>query len=531
MSIVPLQGIALRPHTLYAAVVLTTLRDATGAALGVSAGMGELQAGKRPAGMNDAGYLAYTRAIGALGKANIALSNVAGLAAFTTDAPMAGLALVKNDMLSRPAPLPSAPFALTDTFPTYCVYQSTLDMPEYQVGTPPYATTGGRWAFDAMGKPVVQRTESARIVVTVPRAAMPVSGFPVTVFVRAGGGGDRPLIDRGVQATATGPAIEPGMGPALYFARQGIAGVSVEGPLGGSRNPTGGDEDSLIFNIFNPVAERDNIRQSGAELILLAHALPGLVLDASTCPGVTGGPVVLDTTKLALMAHSLGSTIAPLAMAFEPAYRAAILSGAGASSIANIIYKLKPIPFRPTFETLLGYTRTQRILVEGDPIVTLFQWATEASDPLVYTRGIVQEPAKGESARHILMEQGIVDHYIMPPIANAMSLSLGLDLAGDELDSRSMELANLTPLSAVLSFAGRRAITLPASANAGGSSQVTSVLVQHPEDGITDGHEIVFQTDPPKREYECFLATFLKGTPIVVNGNLPDGGTQDARCP
>jgi hypothetical protein len=38
-------------------------------------------------------------------------------------------------------------------------------------------------------------------------------------------------------------------------------------------------------------------------------------------------------------------------------------------------------------------------------------WAIEASDPLVYARGIVQEPANGESSRHVLMEQGIVDHY------------------------------------------------------------------------------------------------------------------------
>ena len=53
-----------------------------------------------------------------------------------------------------------------------------------------------------------------------------------------------------------------------------------------------------------------------------------------------GGPVHFDGTTMALMSHSMGSTISPLTLAFEPRYRAAILSGAGGSWIENIIYKL-----------------------------------------------------------------------------------------------------------------------------------------------------------------------------------------------
>ena len=56
--------------------------------------------------------------------------------------------------------------------------------------------------------------------------------------------------------------------------------------------------------------------------------------------------------------------------------------------------------------------------------------------------------------------------------------------------------------------------------------RVTAIVVQHPSDGIEDGHEIVFQTDPPKHEYECFLASSLHGVPKV-----PDGGDPDAGCP
>jgi hypothetical protein len=122
------------------------------------------------------------------------------------------------------------------------------------------------------------------------------------------------------------------------------------------------------------------------------------------------------------------------------------------------------------------------------------------------------------------MEQGIVDHYILPPIANATSLSLGLDLAGTPLDATSAELTSLgaPTLESVLAFSGRSQITLPVQGNR--TNQVTAVVVQHPSDGIEDGHEMVFQTDPPKREYRCFLQTWVAGqTPLVpvpgdVNG-------------
>jgi len=41
------------------------------------------------------------------------------------------------------------------------------------------------------------------------------------------------------------------------------------------------------------------------------------------------------------------------------------------------------------------------------------------------------------------------------------------------------------------------------------------VLTQHPGDGIEDGHEVVFQTEPPKDQYRCFLRTLLTGAPTV----------------
>jgi hypothetical protein len=133
----------------------------------------------------------------------------------------------------------------------------------------------------------------------------------------------------------------------------------------------------------------------------------------------------------------------------------------------------------------------------------------------------VREPGV-DGPRHVLMEQGIVDHYILPRISEATSLSLGLDLAGTPLDAGA-GLVDEPPLASLLPLAGRTPIALPAKGNVGGTT--TAIVVQHPEDGIEDGHEIVFQTDPPKHEYRCFLESFLVGTPRV-----PVGTKADAPC-
>jgi hypothetical protein len=530
LSIVPLQGIPLRAGTRYAAVVRREQEDAKGEALAISAGMAALAAGKAPPGMSSAVYGEYAAALQSIAKAGVAAGDVAGLAVFTTDTALTTFNVVKQAMLALPLPAPSAAWQLTDTFPTFCVYQTTLGMPDYQGGTPPFTTSGGAWVFDASGNPVVQRTEPSNLYATVPRQTMPASGFPTAVLIRTGAGGNRPLVDRGVSADPTysdGDALVPGTGPALYYARAGFAGLEVDGPLGGLRNTTNANEDFTIFNVGNLGALRDNVRESAVELVLFAHIATTLTFDASDCAGYVGGPVTFDPAHLALMGHSMGATILPLTFATEPAYDSAVLSGAGASWMANILYKQLPLDVLPIVSVLLGYPSGQALTM-GDPMASMIQWALEPSDPLIFTSEVLRDVPAGQTPRSVLMEQGIVDHYILPPIANGTSLSLGLDLGGLELDDTNSALSAYTPLKDLLTFSGRSTVALPAQGNwtPTAGSPVTAVVIQHPSDGIQDGHEIVFQTDPPKHEYECFLQSSLTGTPKV-----PNGGPADASCP
>jgi hypothetical protein len=443
---------------------------------------------------------------------------IAGLAVFTTDDPAAQLARVRDDALaSHPLGAPTIP-TLTTTYPDYCVYTATLQVPDYQTGTPPYSRAGGDWHFDDSGHPQLDHFETARIVFTVPRAPTPAAGWPTVVFVRTGGGGDNPLVDRGQCATAefTAP-ITPGTGPAMDLARAGFAAVQIDGPLGGLRNTTMAGEDLLIFNFSNASALRDNVRQSAIELSLVARAVPSMTFDTTTCPGAAA-QAHFDGAHLAIMGHSMGAWIAPLTLAIEPSLGASVLSGAGASYIANVMDKIKPLHVRPFAEILLDYNMDGRDLDAHDPALTIVQWAAEPSDPQVYNRGVAPP-------RHVLMLQGIVDHYILPSIANATSLSLGLDAAGPLYDASSPEeqMLGQVPLADRLPLVGHTTLTLPVSGNAGGT---TAVVVQHLGDGIEDGHEVMFQTPAPKHQYRCFLSSFARGVPTV-----PSDGAEDDPCP
>jgi len=520
LSLVPLQGVPLLASCRYAAVVTQAVRDRAGQALGMPRALEQLASGQRPAGLSSPAFADYREALARLADLGLAPSALAGLAVFTTDEPEAELFLLTETARARPLPEPLSPFLLTEVFDEYCVYHSTLQMPVYQRGEPPYAEQGGDIAFSDDGA-VFDHDEEARIVITVPRAAMPAAGWPTAVMIRTGGGGDRPLVDRGVRAEPGGPSIEPGEGPALYFARAGFAGVSVDGPHGGLRNVTGSDEQFLVFNIGNPAALRDNLRQSAMEIALLPDVLAALSIDLQGCPDAEtdGGVGLFDVSQLALMGHSMGATIAPLALAVEPRYRAAILSGAGGSWLENLVHKELPVPVRPLAEVLLGYTAIGRELHTHDPFLSLLQWAGESADPPIYGRRLTG--ALASEPRHVLMLQGIVDHYILPPIANATSLSLGLDLALPALDEDHAELAPYRPLGELLVHSSREARPLPIASNREVAGEpCTLAVVQHPGDGVEDGHEVVFQTELPKRQYRCFLERFLAGEPQVV----PPGG-------
>ena len=502
VSLLVLQGRPLRSSSHYAAVLTTDVKSVSGEPL---------------AAAPDDVFAKYGDDVG------IDRARVAGVTEFTTDDGAAGMTIARTAAIQT-LPAIDAPFAqTTDVFTDFCVYHTTIAMPDYQTGDPPFSSTGGTWMLDPSGAPILQRHEEANLVVTIPRTPAPQAGYPLVVFVRTGGGGDRPLVDRGQQPGEGEPAIVPGEGPARYLARAGFAGIEVDGPLGGLRNLTGADEQFTTFNIDNLGAMRDNIRESALELDVIAHVGVALQIATADCQGASATST-FDADHVAIMGHSMGSWIAPIAAAPEPMFKALILSGAGGSFIENILYKQKPVPVIPVISSILH----ELDLRADDPVMSFAQWSLEPADPQVYGRAIVQE-SPGEP-RHVLMVQGVVDDYILPRIANATSLSFGLDLAGPEVDTESdPRLVGELPVGPLMTITGRSSITLPAASNVqlAGGGTATAVVTQHMEDGVEDGHEVLFQEDVPKHEYQCFLASWLAtGVP-----SIPTDAARDAPCP
>ncbi len=483
ISLLPLQGMPLEGATTWAAVLTGALVPT----LTAPRALVQLQRGESPEGWRSEDVDRWQEALDTL--TELGLDDPRALTVFRTADPMPELRQVAEVTRWRWVEDPS----FTEAFDGYCVFTGLAEVSVFQAGTPPYDTEGG-WVIGPDG-PEAQRTESARVVLTVPRTE--ASPREAVVFVRTGGGGDRPLVDRGIRDTA-GAAVS-GTGYAEIFAAEGYAGVMVDGPLGGLRNPNGADEQFLIFNVTNPEAMRDNLRQSAVELAALPELLADRVFDTSACEG-TDATLSLHTDRLVLFGHSMGATIAPVAAALQPAYDTLILSGAGGSWIHNLLSKQLPIPVRPIAASILGESETA--LDRFHPALGLLQWAGEAADPPVYGHMLRD--------RHVLMLQGIVDHYILPDIANSLSLSMGLDLAGPGLDAEAVP--DMPGIRTHLGLVGGEWLDLPASANQGGR---TRVVVQHAEDGVEDGHEVAFQLPAARTQVGCFLRSLAAGEPVV----------------
>jgi pimeloyl-ACP methyl ester carboxylesterase len=432
LSALPYPGIPLAASTTYAAIVTTRVHFADG----------------RP--------LAAIRTEHAtLASLDVDLDTIAAIAIFRTGDPLARL---RDAIEVAPSIQPGALEHVED-HDAYCVLETTVRMPVLQRGTPPYLLDGG-----GFGDPIeVQREETARMFVTVPRG---VERPPAAIFVRTGGGGDRPLIDHGARDREGTIAL--GSGLARDLAEAGFAGVMVDGPLGGVRNTAEWDEQFVVMNTVNLPALEGNVLQSALELVLVLRALGGLSLDAC-------GARAIDTDHVALIGHSMGAQIAPIAAAVEPGFGAVILSGAGASWIRQVMFKESPVRARDAAELMLGYPLHGRELNEHDPILSLLEWSGERSDPALYAGSIDAD---------VLVFQGVRDTYIPPPIANPMGVSLHVSLEGPALDATILDDLALT------------------------ASDPSHVLVQYEEDGIEDGHEILFQREDARVRLRSFLVRF-----------------------
>ena len=84
-------------------------------------------------------------------------------------------------------------------------------------------------------------------------------------------------------------------------------------------------------------------------------------------------------------------------------------------------------------------------------------------------------------------------------------------LADAGLEHLDPETAGFTPLDALLPLAGARVRPLPIASNLADGA-ATGAVVQLLEDGVEDGHEVMFQLPEAARLYAWFLRSWARGS-------------------
>lgn len=263
---------------------------------------------------------------------------------------------------------------------------------------------------------------------------------------------------------------------------------------GGSNAPP----ESLFFNFTNPDSARGQPLQSAADQLSLARF-------AHTLNGSGGEPVRIDPTRIVFFGHSQGSTSGSLGLPFADLYRAAVLSGNGASLLRSLLTKTNPVPLGRVLPLILNDPDfdSESSEAEFHPVLTLIQQWMDPADPLNFARHIAQEPLPGHLGKHAFQVFGLGDTYSPLATLSAYGQAGGFALVAPEL----------SPI-------GLPVYPSPLASN---RSPWTLGLRQYaPPLGI-DGHFVAFRAPEAIADIQRFLSTAVSsgnaeiGEPSVAN--------------
>jgi len=482
---VPFQGHVPAAAAWHALVVTTKLRGADGLAVPRAPFLDSTSGGGPRADALRAELGRLKTALGAR------WADVAAATVFRTGSHWERLGKISATARAVPAS-PAGPVVKLREHPGFAVFEGQLDVPIYQRGEEPFSEDGAM-VFDAAGAPVAQRTERIRFALAVPRRPMPAGGFPLLFHVPGSGGTHLAIVDRGYGV---------GRGLAEELATHGIAAVGVEANLTGPRAPGGNGDGVIFYNVFNPVALRDNHRQQAAEYEVLATLAKGLVLDGALVPEAAAAQVRFDAQRFFVHGHSTGSVVGASVIASNDAFRAGVLSGAGGSWLYNLVLKQTPASAE-LVKPLLGYVEGDTVDI-FDPVLTLAATMWEPIEPMNQAPGWARELRARAAPSSVLIVEGIVDTYYLPRMVNALAMAAQVDVASPALDEK-------TP--GELAAAGGGVKAAPFSGNRDG---VTLGLVQHAALFQQDGHFVVFDKPEARHQYGCFFAAAAAGRAPVV---------------
>jgi predicted esterase len=491
VALIPYPGLPMREKTTYAAVLTDGLRGAGGDRVRRAADFDALVADDAARSADPvvaAAAPAYAPLRAWLTAHPDVAAHVVDAAVFTTSDATAIMAKLRAAVYAQaPAPtLAGLVYDGEDQAGVNDVYEATYQGPNFQAGdpfdsgSPPYANGGGNLVFDAAGVPQLQRMETLRIAISVPKGDPPAAGWPVVIFQHGTGGDYKSFIRN---ATAREAArVTDAAGNVIAE----LAMVGTDQVLHGTRSPAGTDYDTAFFNFVNIAAAHDNPKQGaldGFQVVRLLHAIDQVA-------PTTGKRLKFDVDRIYFKGHSQGGLTGPLFLAAEPEVKAAILSGAGGDLIYSLLNKTEPNDIPRVVQALLHDPAD-----EFHPLLSLVQGYFEDSDPINYARHLFSEPLPGVPPKSIFQSLGLIDHYTPVPNIKALALAMGVQPVGPELD----DIDGLDYTHATWAQA-------PVSGNVA-AGQATGVLLEYTAPANDDGHFVVFDVPEAVAQSNRFLAT------------------------
>ncbi len=394
----PVPGFALEPAATYALVATTGL-GAQSSAFRCAL------AGEHPDSALAAAYAPLRSCLATLG---VAHDGLAMAAVFTTQDPVAELRALR-DFVADPqkTPTPAVYGWELESEHTYTnrpgevmTWVGWVDLPVFQRGESPYATSGGGFEYDtATGLPIVQRHEATPIIVSTPDGPGP---FPVLIW------------QSGSRANLTGHIRQPHIEAMLAA---GVAVAKFHPQFHGERATPGSNADLHTYNYLNPESARAVLRQQ----VIDASAFVRVVRES--LPLMADLPP-LDTARLVMGGHSQGAVCAAMGAAVEPDVAAWLMTGVGTYMSETIVHRDDPFDVP---ELLAALFDLQPGLVDRfHPIVQLLQLGAEVVDPMNHLRawrGWAEHPA----GTHGLLLNGYHDLDVYFVSMNAMTI--GADAA------------------------------------------------------------------------------------------------------
>ena len=496
LAVAPRPGVVLRGDTQYAYVIGKAL--APGFA--------------RPSALreNDPAFAAMWQT---LDQAGIARSDVLAATVFTTGDEIARVAARAEAVRGAYHPtIDNVQLVGDASYDGFCRLSATITMPQFQIGAPPF-DTGGTFDLSSDPLPAKQADMTIPVTITLPKEAMPATGWPLYQFFHGSGGLSTGIVDLGPSLDSSDMPT-PGKGPGYVVALHHIAAASSALPLNPERFQ--GATDYEYLNINNLAAFPQTFQQGVFEQRMLLDALLALHVPQATLAACTGistptGDHFFDPAKLVAGGQSMGGMYTNMVGAVEPRFGALVPTGAGGYWNFMILESTIVPGARNLLGTALGIDDAN--LVFFHPAMNLINLAWETAEPMAYMARIGRRPLPGVPVHHVYEPVGMGDSYFPIDVYDAAALAYGHEEAGTQVWPSMQDALALDGLGGLLSYPVR-----------GNESGKTRVVVQYMGDGIVDPHYIYRQLDAVKHQYGCFLETYLAtGTPTVpAPGGLTD---------